>query len=212
MVGVLLLVLFITEERMREKGSAISADAEGIVLVPGEKAPAFVTASIEIHIEIFTKVVGILNDGTRSEIIDDLGEIEVVDDPLTSLCRSGKIKPGHKIHGGIDITFVACFLFDTGNGVEKYGVKVTALNEFIKVAFLVVTIAVKIVSVRLLNRDADPIISPIDAELPEVGETRFITGEAVGIEGEGLANVGAICSATIDVDLPNCGHLFIDVE
>jgi hypothetical protein len=23
-----------------------------------------------------------------------------------------------------------------------------------------------------------------------------------------LANVGAICSATIDVDLPNCGHLF----
>ena len=86
------------------------------------------------------------------------------------------------------------------------------MNELIKVAFLVVTIAVKIVSIRLLNRDADAIIGPIDAELPEVGETRFIAGEAVGIESEGLANVGAICSATIDVDLLNCGHLFVDVE
>jgi hypothetical protein len=212
LIGVLFFVFLVAKEGMRKEGAAIANNAKGKVLVPGEEAPAFVTACIEIHVEIFAKVIGILDDGAGREVVDDLGKVEVVYDPLASLGGGWKIEPGDEIDRGVDVAFVSGFLFDSGDGVEEDGIEITALDKFVEVAFLVIAVAIEEVFVHLLDGDANAIVASIDAKLPKVREAGFVAGEAVGIEGERLADIGAVGSPTVDVDLTNGGHFFIDVE
>ena len=52
LVGVLLLVLLVAEEWVRQMGAAVADDSEGEIFVPREDAPAAVAVDVAVDVEV----------------------------------------------------------------------------------------------------------------------------------------------------------------
>ena len=125
---------------------------------------------------------------------------------------SREIEPGDEVGSRVNVGEVTGLFFNPGDGVEENWVEIVALDKLVKVSFLVVIVSIEEVFVDLFNGYADTVGSSVNAELPKVGEGGFVSGQAMGVEGKGLPDRGAVGTPTVNIDFINRRHLLVDVE